>query len=351
MLKKLQNNFNKCFSTGPRKAIAVKVATAVVTVVVAVSAYYGMHKTVTLVIDGKMTTISTFRGTFKGALYDNNITVGPKDKTTPEINSKIKDGEKLYIKKAVNVEVQVDGKKLDTASAEDNVDKLLQAEGIYVDKYDKVLPARDAKISTDLKIQVIRVESKLVKQEVPVDYSVTYTQDDNSEKGVSTVVQEGQQGSKTISTKVVLEDGKEVAKYVINELLTKQPVQKIVAMGTLGSITPSRGGKLLYTRNLSVRATAYTADYASTGKSPGDRYYGITATGTRARRNVDGYSTIAVDPNVIPLGTKLWVEGYGFAIAEDTGGAIKGNTIDIYVNSEGEANNWGVRYVNVYVLK
>jgi 3D (Asp-Asp-Asp) domain-containing protein len=51
------------------------------------------------------------------------------------------------------------------------------------------------------------------------------------------------------------------------------------------------------------------------------------------------------------LGTKVYVEGYGFAIAEDTGGAIKGNIIDVYLNSLGESRQWGVKYLNVYILK
>ena len=75
-----------------------------------------------------------------------------------------------------------------------------------------------------------------------------------------------------------------------------------------------------------------------------------TASGTTVRRNPSGYSTLAVDPRVIPLGTKVYVEGYGYAIAEDTGGAIKGNKIDVYMNTVAECYNWGVRNVNVYIL-
>lgn len=67
--------------------------------------------------------------------------------------------------------------------------------------------------------------------------------------------------------------------------------------------------------------------------------------GTKAR-----VGEIAVDPSVIPLGTKVYVEGYGFARAEDTGGNIKGNTIDVYKSSESACLNWGVRYVTIYIL-
>ncbi len=68
-------------------------------------------------------------------------------------------------------------------------------------------------------------------------------------------------------------------------------------------------------------------------------------------RNPNGWSTIAVDRSVIPLGTKVYVENYGYAIAEDVGGAIKGNKIDIYVNSTAEAYRWGRRTVTIYILE
>lgn len=90
-----------------------------------------------------------------------------------------------------------------------------------------------------------------------------------------------------------------------------------------------------------MRATAYTA--YCTGCS------GITANGTDIRSNPN-LKVIAVDPRVIPLGTKVWVEGYGEAIAADTGGAIKGNKIDVFIPSDGQARNWGVRTVTVKIL-
>ena len=92
-----------------------------------------------------------------------------------------------------------------------------------------------------------------------------------------------------------------------------------------------------YKKKLSCEATAYTGDKT-------------TATGRRPVRNPNGLSVIAVDPSVIPLGSKVYVDGYGYAIAADTGGAIKGNKIDIYVNSHAEALAWGVRYLPVSVV-
>lgn len=93
-------------------------------------------------------------------------------------------------------------------------------------------------------------------------------------------------------------------------------------------------------RTLTMVATAYTAD--CTGCS------GITAIGIDVRNSTP--NIIAVDPSVIPLGSKVWVEGYGTAIAGDTGGAIKGNKIDLLVSDYSKAINYGVRTVTVKIL-
>ncbi|OKL36448.1 LysM peptidoglycan-binding and 3D domain-containing protein [Domibacillus mangrovi] len=92
---------------------------------------------------------------------------------------------------------------------------------------------------------------------------------------------------------------------------------------------------------IAMKATAYTADCAGCS--------GITATGIDLR-NDRSKKVVAVDPNVIPLGSRVYVEGYGEAIAGDTGGAIKGNRIDLHVATTDAANSWGVRTVNVTIL-
>lgn len=92
---------------------------------------------------------------------------------------------------------------------------------------------------------------------------------------------------------------------------------------------------------IAMKATAYTADCAGCS--------GVTATGIDLR-NDRSKKVVAVDPNVIPLGSRVYVEGYGEAIAGDTGGAIKGNRIDLHVATTDAANSWGVRTVNVTIL-
>jgi len=99
-------------------------------------------------------------------------------------------------------------------------------------------------------------------------------------------------------------------------------------------------------REMVMEATAFTAGYESTGKRPGDPGYGITYSGLPADRGV-----VAVDPAVIPLGTILWVEGYGYAVALDTGSAIKGNKVDVFFWDVSRAREWGRRQVRVRVIK
>lgn len=92
-----------------------------------------------------------------------------------------------------------------------------------------------------------------------------------------------------------------------------------------------------YISNFTMESTAYTGGT-------------ITATGTAPVRDANGISTIAVDPSIIPLGSLLYIDGYGYAIAADTGGAIQGNIIDVYLNSYDECINWGRQNVSVYLI-
>lgn len=103
------------------------------------------------------------------------------------------------------------------------------------------------------------------------------------------------------------------------------------------TIAETQEASTSYKATYTMEATAYAGDT-------------ITATGVTPVRNANGLSTIAVDPSIIPLGSKVYIPGYGEAIAEDTGGAIKGHRIDLFLNSENECINWGRRNVTLHVL-
>ncbi len=346
MVEKLKSYFKKYSSNGPKTIYIGLIVLVVLTAMIC-----STRKTITVFIDGKDKKITTFSSTYKKALSNNGITVGPKDKTQPSLDSKVGNGSKISIKKAVKLEVAVDGKKLGIQSAEDNIEKMLQAEKIAIQENDKVYPGKESTIEDGLKIAITRVKIKEIKETKQVDYTTVVKKDEDMEQGNKKTLQEGQLGEKEVVTKVVYENDKEISRKVVGQTIKKQPVEKIVAMGTLNVYTPSRGSKVPYKNAMRMRATGYTADYESTGKGPGDDDFGITATGTMAKRSSGSYSSVAVDPRIIPLGTKLYVEGYGYAIAEDTGGAIKGNRIDLFFDSSSEADNWGVRWINVYVVK
>ena len=133
------------------------------------------------------------------------------------------------------------------------------------------------------------------------------------------------------SSKIInmAQDGISNAESRINEL--NKPIvdnSADIATGTIGNVV----------KTLTMESTAYYG-------------HGTTALGLKPVRNPNGLSTIAVDPNVIPLGTKVYVSGYGLAIAADTGGAIKGNIIDVFLNSYEECYSWGRRQVTVQILE
>ncbi|MBT2576466.1 SH3 domain-containing protein [Bacillus sp. ISL-8] len=117
---------------------------------------------------------------------------------------------------------------------------------------------------------------------------------------------------------------------------TQQPVAKETEKNTQSS-----------SRELRVQATAYTADPLENGYKAGDQVKSAMGHNLTANPNM---KLIAVDPSVIPLGSKVWVEGYGVAIAGDTGGAIKGNKIDVLMPDKGTSSNWGRKTVTVKIL-
>ncbi|MCL6572051.1 MAG: 3D domain-containing protein [Bacillus sp. (in: Bacteria)] len=100
----------------------------------------------------------------------------------------------------------------------------------------------------------------------------------------------------------------------------------------------------------SVTATGYTAGYESTGKSKGHPEYGITYSGVKVKRDL--FSTIAADLTVFPIGTVLFVPGYGYGVVADKGGAIKGNELDLYYETvEDVYKLWGKKKVEIYVVE
>jgi 3D (Asp-Asp-Asp) domain-containing protein len=166
--------------------------------------------------------------------------------------------------------------------------------------------------------------------------------------GVTHVRQQGAPGEQEVTTAVIKIGGVVTEKEIVEVLLLNEPVDEIIDIGTggrLGTRTDTSAPDFHYNGKLVMNASAYTAGFGCTGKNPGDPGYGITASGRHVQPGI-----VSVDPSVIPLGTNLYVEGYGFALAADVGGAIKGNKIDLFHYELEDALRFGRRDLVVYIL-
>ena len=167
------------------------------------------------------------------------------------------------------------------------------------------------------------------------------------EAGETKTVREGHNGEIARTVKIKYINGVEAEKTVINETVVSNPVDKIVEYGSTNTIKPANGGAALsYKYVIQCEATAYDLSPEENGG-----YGGQTATGVPLDKGV-----IAVDPKVIPLGSRVYVEAldgswsYGYAVAADTGGAIKGKRVDLCFRTRSECIQFGRRKCRVYVL-
>jgi Uncharacterized protein conserved in bacteria len=341
---RLKNKPLAYFSNNPGIVIACMFVIVTALVIIGAS-----QKKVTIVDDLSRKEIVTYKGTIRDVLEQNKIQLNPKDKILPGIESVVTDDMKIYIRRAVPVRVVADGKDMQFLSAEETVEDMLAAEGITYANLDKVYPETDTAVSKDMEVRVVRVTQENIAEKQKLAYSDEVKEMPDWERGTEKTLREGSDGEKLTTIKITYEDGVEKNREVVDEKVTKAPSSHLVAVGTLDWRTVSRGETIKFDRMIRMRATSYTNDIACTGKVGGH-----TATGTIPTRNSDGsrWSTVAVDPRVIPLGSHLWIEGYGFAVAEDVGGAVKGNIIDLFFNAgTDEYRRWSTRTVKVYILK
>lgn len=344
MVEKVKKYLNSNFANGPKAKILMLI---IIAFIITSGTLINMKKTITIKIDGIEETFITYKGTVKDVLDKNGILINPKDKVQPALDDRVSDGDTISVKRAISVQLTVGEKQVEINTAENTIEEMLVAEkdqlksqGIeYNEGVDEIEPSLETEISKDLKINLVKVEVKNELAKEAIGYDVVIESDSSLDSGLEEIKQYGTEGEKQVTYEVVYKNGTEVSRTLKSSKVIAEPVNKIVVQGTRKTIA-SRSGELLeYKSVIYVESTAYSGG-------------GVTATGTVPVRDPNGISTVAVDPRVIPLGSLVYVEGYGRAIAADTGGAIKGNIIDVYVNSNEEAiNDWGRKYnVPVYIL-
>jgi len=298
-------------------------------------------KQVTITIDGKESKYWTTVDTVGEFLKEQNIVVEEHDKLNVEQDSKIKNNLKITLEKAFSIKLVDGGKEKQVLTTSTTVADFLEQQGIKLNDLDRVEPKLTEKIQKDSVVNIIRVEKVTDVVEETIDFAVENRNDHTLAKGSQKVIQQGEKGLKKKEFEVILENGKEVSRKLIKEEVVKNSKTKIVAIGTKEILqTTSRGDQIV--NEFYVEATAYTA-YCNGCN-------GYTATGIDLRANPN-IKVIAVDPSVIPLGTKVWVEGYGYAIAADTGKHIKGKRIDLFFPTKTEAYRWGRKTVKIRILK
>ncbi|MDP4118239.1 MAG: ubiquitin-like domain-containing protein [Bacillota bacterium] len=331
-----------------RKAYAKRMVCFVtmLTAVVAVLAIstVAQIKTVTINVDGKKTTVKTYAKTVESVLLQHGISLGEHDEINPPLESDTSKNMTITLHKAFAVPFVLGTDKFEITTSSKTLKEVLSAEGIILGEYDIVNPSLDTVLTKGSSVYITRVfKGDVTKTEV-IPYKKKYVPNNEMERGKSKVVTSGENGTKELVYNTTVSNGEETERTFVGERIVKEPVQEVIQYGTK-SINPiSRGSMALTSSDLSgysyvdCKATSYDLS-------------GRTATGMAVQRGV-----IAVDPRVIPLGTRVYVQSldgrgdYGYAIAADTGGRIKGNKIDLWVPSRAEAMSNGVKRVRVYIL-
>ncbi|WP_051330895.1 3D domain-containing protein [Aneurinibacillus terranovensis] len=259
------------------------------------------------------------------------------------------------------VTLNIAGKKYIVYTQGRTVGDVLQEQNIHVNPLDQVNPALNQPVSGNQTITLTRVTKRMESQLKTVAFNTQKKAEHTMMEGQTKVVQKGQPGKVLEGYEVVYTNGKPTGKKLITSKVIQPEKDQVVAIGTSRMVALSRGeessrrammtdgtGNADFTprKVLHVTMTAYSSDPASNGTTANDPARMITKSGTTLKEG----RTIAVDPDVVPLGWWVYIEGYGFRRAEDTGGAIKGNRVDLYFTSEEDARNFGIREKKLYVI-
>lgn len=303
---------------------------------------------VTINCDGEKHSVTMNQGTVSDALKKARITLRKSAKVKPSLNTELTDSTKITVDDSVKVGITLRGVKDTYTVPNGNVSEALESLGVDVDKYDKVSPQKSTVLKEGMNIKYTDVSVKKVTKTKKVKFKTKKVYSNKLNKGKKQIKTKGVNGKQKIVIEKTYHDGSFVSKKVVSKKLVKKPVKQVVVIGTKepipkNSFVDNTGKRVVYARKLTGSGTAYTAP-AGSG----------TATGARV-----AVGRVAVNPYIIPYGSKLYIEAvdgsyvYGYATAVDTGGALMSGAaiVDLFMNTYSDCCVFGRRNVNVYVLK
>ena len=256
------------------------------------------------------------------------------DKINVKLNGPVTDGLNIRIEKAIRCTVTVDGETLTfSAFPPITVEDAINGLGITLNELDLINFDLDHEVEMNDEIVIQRVTMKYVVEEEEQPFKVEYVRDSSLTIGKTKVSKKGRKGLVENSYLIMYVDGEEVSKTLTSSEVIQKKRNKVVKYGT--HILSGVPKDLKYVKKLShCRVVSYHFGGAPRG------VYGMKCK----------YGTCAVDRDLIPLGSKLYIEGYGYAIANDVGSAIRGKTIDVYMERMAQCGVWGARWSNVYII-
>ena len=316
--------------------------------------------------DGK-TVETVFAGTVKELIASQGVTLSDELFSSVDVNAVVTNNMIVKIVKSFDVKINVDGEEKTVKTISETVAELLKEQNITLDSDDEVSPALETVLTLDMVVDVLRVEYVTREAEETVDFKVETVKSSAMAKDTKKVTQKGETGLKTVTYKDKVVNGEVESSEVISEKITKEPVNKVITVGTLGSSSSSKLGNNKIEKNgkpiselplpdkFTIDENNVPTNYKYTITGRGAAYCipgGITSTGKPVK---PGY--IAVNPKQIPYGTEMWIVSndgvvYGYAIAADTGGFAKKGyyTVDLYMDTVDQCYAWGSRYVTIYIL-
>ena len=299
---------------------------------------------VVLVDGGVSVTFLTNRPTVGEALRAQGVLVYPGDRVLPGQGTSVVPGLSVYIQRSTPVTVHVDGTTLQTRTQRRTVGEVLAQAGVSLMGKDYAVPPLEAPVSDDLAIQVVRVKEVIKVEQETIPHETEWVATPNAPIDTQQIVQVGSDGVTKRRYRVTYENGQPTSDVLEDQWLDHLPSSRVIAYGTQFAVqmlkTPD--GPMEYWRRIRVFAASYSA--ATAGKPKDHPKYGVTRAGLKA-----GYGVIAVDPNVFPLGSWVYVPGYGKAIAGDIGPSVLGRRVDLGFDDDKPLTHW-YHWVDIYLL-